>query len=456
MLKRISQRSSASPGKTGGEDSAIIFITHLWVLIGSLFTQGILAWVLGPNDRGSFAVCILFGVLSGLIFSLGAERGTQYFVMSKRISLSQGVWGAVIVNLLGSCVAMALGWFLIKSPLEFFQKADPSAFKISLLLIPFTGLLAIVQLQMAGLRKFFLISINSILQTLINLLLIVGLVWGANLGVHGALIAQVASTFLIICLYFWQLREYCGLTFSSPNLTEYKLILSYGVRIYFARIGQRVDMGLGTLILAMFATREEIGLFAAGSALVLKVLIIAKSIETSLLPRVAADQNGRVDLVGQCMRLSSLFVGGALALIVIFSVPLVRIVLSPEFLPSVPLIWILTPGILVHGGTNIFMAYFRGINRPGLCSLAVWVGLTVNAVSFIFLYPLLGLPGAALGMTIGFVSRGLVLFVGFTSISGSSVLDTIIFRRDDFILVQNLILGIYGRVLSFRKDPTSG
>ena len=436
---------------TGGEDAAIVFATQIWLLFVSLGIQSMLAWMLGPDGRGAYAVCLLFGMLFGAVFTFGTERGAQYFVMSNQLSLSRAVSVAVIIALLGSAAAMIVGGFLIHTPFTFFQKADLSSFRVSLLLIPLSSLVTILQLQLAGLRKFVQLGVITLVQTSVNLALMVVLVWMLQLGVNGALTALIASSLIGVCLLFLELRAHDGLTLTLPRWGHFQPILSYGARCYLARIGHLVDMRLGIVLLAVFATREEIGLFTAASALSLKVLIFSQSIETTIAPRIAADPEGRPNLVGQSIRISGLFTGVAVAGVVIASFPLVLIILSPKFLPSVPIIWILAPGIFMQGGAKILMAYFRATNRPGITSCAIWVGLITNSLVVVVLYPAIGLPAAAWAMSIGFASRTLVLFIAYRRISGRGVADTLRPRRNDLTMIKSLVIGIYGRVFAHRR-----
>jgi O-antigen/teichoic acid export membrane protein len=134
-----------------------------------------------------------------------------------------------------------------------------------------------------------------------------------------------------------------------------------------------------------------------------------------------------------------LLTGLAIASIAAVSVPLVNILLSPKFLPSVPLIWILAPGVFMYGGSQILMGYFRGINRPGVCSLVIGVGFIANALALVFLYPILGLPAAAWAMTIGLASRSLVLFSAYRRISGRHLLETMRFQHGDLAMIKRML-----------------
>jgi O-antigen/teichoic acid export membrane protein len=140
------------------------------------------------------------------------------------------------------------------------------------------------------------------------------------------------------------------------------------------------------------------------------------------------------------------------AVIVAFSVPLVHILLSAKFLPAVPLLWILAPGVVIYGASQILMAYFRGIKRPGICSFVIWVGLIANALALAILYPRIGLSAAAWATTIGFACRSVVLFGAYKHVSGAQVLDVMRFRRDDFGRVRILLAELFAKLFCVRNE----
>ncbi|MCK5596093.1 MAG: hypothetical protein KAJ04_01480, partial [Candidatus Eisenbacteria sp.] len=69
---------------SGARDTAITFFTRLSVMAASLGIQSALAWLLGPAGRGSYAVCILFAMMLGVVFALSVDRAGQYLIASGR------------------------------------------------------------------------------------------------------------------------------------------------------------------------------------------------------------------------------------------------------------------------------------------------------------------------------------------------------------------------------------
>ena len=100
-----------------------------------------------------------------------------------------------------------------------------------------------------------------------------------------------------------------------------------------------------TMVLAFFATREEIGLFAVASMLTFQATVIPDVISTVLMPKVAGDGVGKKELVAQCFRLTAIICGILLLVIAVFAEPIVVVLFSPKFIPAVLLIRILSIGL---------------------------------------------------------------------------------------------------------------
>ncbi|MHC5172664.1 MAG: hypothetical protein ACYSPJ_02710 [Planctomycetota bacterium] len=60
----------------------------------------------------------------------------------------------------------------------------------------------------------------------------------------------------------------------------------YGLRYYVGKISNQVNFQLGTLILAFFATQEQIGIFAVASQVTARAMLVPDALATVLMPRV--------------------------------------------------------------------------------------------------------------------------------------------------------------------------
>lgn len=439
-----------TPRTTGVEDVVVSMATRVGVLVAGIAIQSLLAYVLLPLGRGEFAVCILFSALAAVLFTPGADAGSQYFVMGKYITVSQGIAVSLAICLGGAAAAAALAIPLIQSNAAFFQKAERTSFHVTLALIPLTAFSNAVQHQLAGLRRFRTLALFALVQTATNGLALVLLVLVLQFGVVGALLSVCLSNLTMIVLCLHDLRRHAGLTAEFPVRSAFGQVLRYGFRYYVARIGWGIDLRIGVLLLSLFAGRAEIGLFAVASGLMMRFVMISNAVFAPLLPRTTSHDAGRPHLVAFCARITTWITGAALVLLLAIHIPLVRILLSDEFLDAAPLIRIIAPGILVFAGGNILTAYFRGVGRPDICSWAVALGLSLNLLLVPALYPTIGVSGAAWAMTAGLCGRSILLSIIFVRMTRTNVLMSWIPRPDDIqrllILIRTEVRRLLGHV----------
>ncbi len=417
------------PERTGGQDVAILLATRIGLAAFMLLIQAMLAWMLLPEGRGSYAVCIAFGTLLGLLFAPGSMEGAQYFVAAKQGSVSQGVAAALAICLAGTGLAVVLALPLIHSDIAFFRKAETRSFHLALVLVPLVAFSLAVEHQLAALRRFGRLAVFSLLRISANAVGILLLVWDRGLGVDGAVLAFAAAHGVMIAVCLRDLRRHCGLVLQRPARSSLARILGYGFRYHLARVGEGVGPHIGVLVLGLMATQAEIGLFAVASALMLGFVLIPNAVGNALLPRVAGRE--QPELVALSARLVCVAVAVALAIFLAVAAPAVRLLFSDAFLPAVPLLWILAPGILAHCVAGILMTHFKGADRPDICSWAVCVGLCVNIAALPALFPALGIEAAACAITAGMVCRFLALAATFKRMAGMTWFRIWLPRRGD-------------------------
>lgn len=432
---------------SGIRDSVYVSFSQIILLILGIANQSCLAWFLGPADRGAFAVCLTYVTLLTIFFVVGCDTASIYFVSSGKVSLSEGVIQTFIYGGVGSLVAMVVGWCLMFFPVEFFMKASVSQFNIAILSIPVT----LFSLLLSGLltavnhfKAFGIISIaNSFLQLLLTVVFIEFFRWGVE-GAFSATIAASSVTIFFTLVYF---HHVLGLIWVRPSWLSLKEMFHYGLRYYVGKISNQVNLQIGAMILAFFATKEDIGIFAVASQLTARSMFIPDVLATVLMPRVAADKTGKTAVVAQCARLTFVACGVMLLVMAVFAKPLVIILFSPNFIAAAVLIQILIIGVLIRSYSKIFVPYLLGIDRPGIASISVFVGFIVNVGLLWLLLPIMGLSGAAWAMTIGYIVSSVILTWGFQHFSGLSFWQVHKFQKNDWYLIKDTIFKLMNRFL---------
>ncbi len=427
----MADQESPQRGPAGSQEVATLLTMHGAVLALSVLTQSILAYTLLPEGRGSYAVCVLFASIAGVLCALGTARGAQYLSMTRQASASESMSIALLCSLIGSAMAIAIALPLIQSNFAFFRKAETSAFYLSLLLIPAISLAFAATLQMEGFRRFRRLAIFSAIKAAAGMIGILLLVAILKLGVNGAILALMASNALMLALCVADLAYNRETTLQLPSIDGIKNTIHYGLREYLAGIGQSLDPKLAGLLLGLVAVPAEIGIFTAGYAAITRVSMVPAAIATYLLPRVAGDGGTRPHIVAFCARVTWWVVGGMLLVWVAVSAQLVPLLLSEAFKPAVRLSWIMCIGLLAYSGSEIFAAYFRGIRAPQIYSYSMWMGLSVNVILFFTLYPHFGLTGAAWALTGDLICRSLFLGVMFHRTARLPMFDALLLRTSD-------------------------
>ncbi len=429
MAVVASRHVRGGPDTTGGQDVAILFATRTGHVVLGFLIQATLAYTLLPEGRGAYSVCVVFGSLLGLVFSPGAQQGAQYFVAARQASVSQGVGAAAAISLAGGGLAIALAIPLIDSDVAFFQKAETRSFHLGLVLAPLVALSTAIEHLLAALRRFGRLAVRVLLRMSVNAIAILVLVRWWGLGVDGAVASFAIGHLVSVAACLGDLRRHCGLVAEVPSRSALTRILGYGLRYHMARLGNALEPHAGVLVLGLIASPAEIGLFAAASTLMLGFTFLSHAVGNALLPRIAG--RDQPELVARCLRLVGWTTAVGVLPALAVGTPLVSLLLSASFLPVVPLLWILAPGIVASAGTGLFMTHFKGVDRPEICSWATCLGLCANLGVLFPLYPRLGIEAAAWAMTTGAISCCLFLAIVFRRTTGMGWLPICLPARSD-------------------------
>ena len=402
------------------------------------------------EGRGTYAVCVLVPALLMLLFMLGCDVAVTFEVASKRQSLSEGVMHIMIYGLAASALAIVVGLFCIHLRIPVFTKATPSEMCLALATIPLSFLAQVLMSLLNSIQQFTYSAAFSIAGGILQVILAFLFVFVLRWHVVGAVLSLIVDNCLIIAGILTTMRLRFGLRLVRPHFKRILDMLHYGLRYYVGKLSNLVNVQIGTILLALFADKAEIGLFAVASQMTTQVMMVPDTLMTVLTPRVAADSGGRRELIAQGARVSFIICGVLLGVLALLATPLVYVLFSPGFLDSVPLIRILVLGVLLRCASKTFVPYLLGTNRPGIASLAVGAGVLTNFALICVLLPWIGLAGAAVAMGASYVVSAAILTVTFHRLSGLSYWEIARPRKSDW---QPMRL-MWGRLRSLGEQST--
>ena len=415
--------------------------TRLAVLAIALVSQFVLAHLLLAEGRGIYAICVLLGTLSGVMFTPGSDRGAQYFVMSGRMTLSEGLSCAYYICILGTIIASAFFFGLMQSGLGLIESAPAQTFYLAFLLVPVLTISRTTIRQIASMKRFGRLAAYTLIQAAATLLATLFFVWGLDLGVDGAIAALGAGHVLTTALAFFFMARTHGVSLRIPGSESLVPMLRYGARDWVSTVGLAAEASVVALVLGLIATPAEVGLVVLAAAIVTRVLLVPDAMTTYLVPRVAGNPAGASGLSASFSR-TALWAAAILMLgWAAVSGVAVDLLLPAEFAPVERLSWIMAAGVCAAAVSEILMGHFRASGSPEVVSWSVWAGLTSTACLTFALYSLYGLNGAAWAVTGGYLVRGALLVAAFSRRERVSPLDLLLFRHSDIAGIRSVTLG---------------
>jgi len=424
-------------------DTAINVLAIAFSLVGGFVYQSILAWHLGPTGRGDYGVWIAIATIMAVLFTLGTDRAVQIHLISNRITVAQATCTAMLIGVVGSIVAMAVLWLGFQNDWQLLANVSPQNRIIALLVVPAVSLPLAIQLLLAGLSHFAALAVFSMVRALLQVGLAAFLFVVLDWDIEAAYTTFVLSSGITLVAYLlflkWQYKLHTALV--SPKMAA--TLLGYSLRYLPARLGNVLNANLVLLMLVFFASKHDIGLFSLALALMGQSLVISNALDRAVQPRMSVTPDGRSDLIAQCCRISTLLYGVILLVLLLLADIAVPVLFSKSFQGSIPLLWLLAPGIWLRGSSKPLRTYFIGSNRPGIVSISIIAELVVTLISLAVFYPFAGIFGAAFGTTLGQASGTLVLVLKFHSCSKHSFAETWLWNKVDTQCLKDRLIATF-------------
>jgi O-antigen/teichoic acid export membrane protein len=204
---------------------------------------------------------------------------------------------------------------------------------------------------------------------------------------------------------------------------------------YVAILMQYMNYRLDIFLVAAFRSVAEVGLYAVAVVIGQLVWLLSRGAATALFPVIAADQDlERVRLrLGRASRLAFLTGIVGAAGIAVVGPPTIGLLFGSEFVPAVPALWLLLPGIVAFCPVTIAGAYFLGANRQRSNIAASGVSLAVTLVADVVLIPRFGIEGAAAASSLSYVTALLVSVILLNRWTGTSPAELLVPRPRELV-----------------------
>jgi O-antigen/teichoic acid export membrane protein len=288
-----------------------------------------------------------------------------------------------------------------------------------------------------GLGKTSTAVLMRILPGAGYLILSLGLVVLSRLGVTGAMIAYLAGMWGAATAGFVSLSRSGAirLTVSWPFVKE---ALRFGFQSHIGDIAQYLVYRLDLPLVSYYAGLSAAGYYSVAVRIAELLWLPSNSLRAVLLAHVSSSQNTDADRLTALLS-RVLLVFSVLAAILLGAAGQLLIGwILPQYLPAVPLLWILLPGVVTASVFRVLIGDITGRGTPGRVAQITVGGLLAGLALYLVLIPRLGAMGAALTSSVLYFGEYIVVLIVLASRSKMPVRDFVLIRRQDLSVLMGI------------------
>ncbi|MEI6174902.1 MAG: polysaccharide biosynthesis C-terminal domain-containing protein [Bacteroidota bacterium] len=413
--------------------------SNLTVTVSNLVIGVILSRMLGAAGFGLYSAIIVIPIMVIGFTQLGIRRSTIYHIGNKLIPEDHIVSALFILLLWTSALSI-----IICGMVYFFSESqlfDPLIIVMVLLTIPLLLTNVFAGGVFLGKEDIKRAAILNAGPTIITLLLTIFFVYFLKMSVLGAF-AAIALANLIMFLFtyrmiFIEFRYNITWKYHEGIMKSMiKLGLVNAIAIFIMQLNYRLDI----LMLKKLSTLEEVGFYSVAMQIAEQLWHIPFAIESIVLSRSAntTDDQFVHRTVASIFRVS-LLIGLVTGLLIFFAAPsLVPLIFGQEYIPSVSMIQVVLPGILILVGFRILNSRLTGMGKPQIAIYAFMPALVINFIMNLFLIPRYGGIGAAWSTNASYAVGSLIFMVVYSKMVNTPLQEIFRYRRSDFYFFWNI------------------
>ncbi len=393
-------------------------------------------WV-GADGRGILAVLYATPMLMQGLFSIGLREAFAFhlanILQQRKAIISTTLLLAGLSCLIGVLVSNFYGNFLTKNTY------DPVLIALASFNLPMNIMLELVRGYFLSQKKFWKFSSVIVFSSLFRLPAVILLVVVFDLGVLGAILADLICPVLgLIWIYLLDLKE--KKLEVAPKRALLPKIISMSSRYAVTALIVVAQPRVGILVLETVSTTAAMGIYAVASTLAEMMANLSRAVQTvSFTHRLGvADSAAADELLIRRARLSfiMLFAGACAALPAPFVVPLI---FGSEFAEAGWLLLWFLPGLVLGGVAKVIAADVAARGTPLKTVWATGPSLAVNVVLALSLAPHYGPAGAAAAVSAAQLVELALCIALYSKVSGVRASAFFEFGRRD---VTDVLIGL--------------
>ena len=383
-----------------------------------------IAKLLSTSEFGLFSSVVYWGNFLALVFSLGLPISAQKHIPFYAAKYCNGEI-ACFLRLCHTALMVVLVLALVITLLAFLYG---STYVISIVLFAAVNLIWIYQRYIAlGFDDVFLsILPRDIIFPLFFLILLSAL---SSISYSVFLILYSSILFFVLAAAFWFMwREHYLKIKSKAFLNNPLGVIWDSIPFAIGRIGQLGTSGIEVLVIGMFLSMQEVGVYA----FVFKIALLG-GLVTRILSVSSGQHFAKYYSLGQFDMLTKLYIRSTIFSVVISAIFLVLTALfgerilayvSPDYVDGYSILLILVLGQVLSAALGPVVTVLNMTNNQAVVAYITSAGAIINLVLCYVLLPDIGLIGVAIVISVGSIATRIaqlyILFLNVFKLGGKN------------------------------------
>jgi len=416
--------------------------SNIFSIICGVLVVILLTNILGAKGFGLYYALLVIPIIVVSLTHLGIRGASIFLIGQKKYSDDQIVSTVLTLLIFTSIigVSMSIGaYYLLHEP-----EYTIGLIALVVMIIPFR--LAIVYIGGIYFGKDEIKKANALEWSinLINLLLAIILVWWFETGLTGAIISLTVANIIVgIYAIAAMYRKFNIVLGIIPPLVRnmLKLGIMYAFTFFVIQLNYRLDI----LLLEKLSSIEEVGIYSLGVHIAEQLWQIPFAISIVLFSRTAnLDDQSKITSRTITLARQSVILIILLSLAVIALAPyLIPPVFGKEFIPSVEILNLILPGVIILVVFRVLSGQLAGIGKPQYAVYIFIPALIINLILNYIWIPDHGAKGAAWASDISYAVGTIGYWIIFSKITRVSKLEILRFSKNDisiFADLKNMVL----------------
>lgn len=408
-------------------------ILHILSIGIGFITSILIARSLGPENQGQLSYYVLiFGIIASY-GHFGINSSTSYFLKKTNFKrediINTNITTLCILNIIYIISIIALRNIIFSNYVLGFSIIW-IIYTASLLLSNFLIAIYISEEKIYVYNKFF-IFIQILKGIIITILYFTNELNIINISILYAIIEIIK----LILLLRGQKLNY------KPNI-KIKIIkeeLKYGIPLYLAALFIYLNYRVDQIMVKQYLGNNELGIYSIAVTLAELAFIFPESISSAFEGRLYSCNEKEIKSVtAQTVKLA-FYLTAIICIIGICCKPLIKILYGIDYERAGITMIILLLGIMFASIGKVVPAYFYTSGRPKIHFKVSVIVLIINLTLNLVFIPRIGINGAAIASTVGYIFYGIIYLVLLKK-DGFTIKELLYIKKDEINKLKSCVL----------------